>query len=215
MKRRTIVSALGASIASLTGCLSRASSSADSTTTGTPTPTPRDGRREVRVTSVGSIPTDAPLAPTVEVLQPSVTDDQTARFSVAVTNTSDQPVWNTSVRIPAFSSFVTQADGDDQKILLLKPDDRYETVRSGCWRAALSEPQINNAYSDVVRDTRYDPGDTTTTEFDIYGHPDNTGSCLSPGEYPIYAMYAVNDDSDTDTTEWEYRWGFSLVIEDR
>lgn len=195
-------------------CLGWASSSTDSTATVAPATTPRDGGQELRVTSAGTIPTEAPLAPTVEVLQPSVTADRTARITVEVTNTADYPVWHTSVRIPGFSNFITHPDSDGRKLLLLEPEEQYATVRSGCWRADLSKPQINNAYTDVVGNTRYDPGETTTTEFDIYGHPDNTGSCLLPGEYPIDAMYAVRDDSNTDTTEWEYRWGFSLAIDE-
>ena len=218
-----MLSALGASILSLTGCLSDASTTTASTTTTetpttttseTPSSTPRGGHREIGVTSIGSIPADAPLVPSVEVLQPFVTDDQPARISVKVTNTADQPVWHTGVRIPAFSSFITQAASEGRRLLLLQPDAQYATRGEGCWRADLSEPQINNAYSNVVTDTRYDPGDTTATQFDIYGHPDNTGPCLPPGEYPIDAAYAVSDDATTDTVEWEYRWGFSLTVAD-
>lgn len=214
MKRRTLLSALGTSLVSLTGCLGQASSSSNSTATDTLTPTPRDGSRQVRVTSVGTVPDEPALSPSVEVLRSNVTADQTARIEVEVTNTADQPVWNTAVRIPAFSKFITQESPDGRKLLLLKPDEQYATVRSGCWRADLSEAQINHAYTNVVSERRYERGDTMATQFDIYGHPENTGRCLAPGNYPIEALYTVSDDSNTETDEWEYGWGFSLTVEE-
>lgn len=212
MKRRTLVSALGTSIASLTGCLGQASLSSESTGTNTQISTPRDGNRQVHVTSIGTVPEEAPLAPSVEVLRSNVTADQTARIEVEMSSTADEPVWNTAVRIPAFSNFITQQGPAGRQLMLLKPDERYATTRSGCWRADLSEAQINHAYTDVVTDVRYDPGDTVAAQFDIYDHPENPGACLAPGEYPIEALYSVSDNSNTDTEEWEYRWGYSLTV---
>lgn len=211
MKRRTFLSTLGASIVTLSGCLERASGGLDSTES--PTPTPSAGSRQVHATSIGTVPDGAPLDPSVEVLRSSVNADQTARLKVEVTNTADQPVWNTDVRIPAFSNFITQEGPDGRKLLMLQPDEQYATVRPGCWRADLSESQINHAYSDVVTDNRYEPGETRATQFDIYGHRENTGACLAPGDYPLEAEYAVSDDSDTDTAKWEYRWGLTITIE--
>lgn len=211
MKRRTFLSTVGASIVTLSGCLERASGGIDST--ASPDPTPSAGDRQVQVTPVGTVPNEAPFDPSVEVLQSNVNADQTARLEVEITNIADQPVWNTHVRIPAFSKFITQEGPEDRKLLMLQPDEQYSTVRSGCWRADLSESQINHAHSDVVTDNRYEPGETKTTRFDIYGHPENTGACLAPGDYPLEAQYAVSDDSDTETAKWEYRWGFTITIE--
>lgn len=213
MKRRTMISALGASIIPLTGCLGQGSGGSETTATNSPTSTPPDGPRQVYVTSVGTVPDGAPLDPSVEVLRSSVNADQTARLKVEVTNAADQAVWNTDVRIPAFSNFITQEGPENRKLLMLLPDQQYATVRPGCWRADLSESQINHAYSDVVTDNRYEPGETRATKFDIYGHPDNTGACLAPGDYPLKAQYSVSEDSDTDNTKWEYRWGFTITIE--
>lgn len=213
MRRRSIVAALGAGIGSLTGCLGEGSSVSESTPTDTPTPTPRDGRRAVGVTSIGAVPDGSPLSHSVGVLRSSVNVDQTARITVEVTNTADQTVWN-AARIPAFGEFVTQDGPAGLRLLLLQPDEQYPTVRSGCWRADLSRSQVNHAYTNVVDDRRYEPGETKSTQFDVYGHPENTGPCLPPGEYPIEALYVVSDDSSTDTAEWEYRWGFSLTVEE-
>lgn len=213
MRRRSIVSALGASTVSLTGCLGEASSVSDSTTTDTPTQTPGEGRREVGITSTAAVPDATPLSHSVNVLRSSVNTDQTARISVEATNTADQTVWN-EARITAFSDFVTQERPNGQRLLLLKPDERYPTVRPGCWRADLSKFQINHAYTNVVDQSRYDPGETKSTQFDVYGHPENTGRCLSPGEYPIEPLFRVSDDSTIDSAEWEYRWGFSLTVKE-
>lgn len=207
-----MISALGTNIvASLTGCLGQANTSSDSTVTDTPTP--RDGSRQVSITSIGTVPDATPLSHSVKVLRSRVNADQTARITDEVTNTADQPVWNTYSRITAFSDFVTQEGSDSQRLLLLQPDEQYPTARSGCWRADLSESQINHAYTNVVDERRYEPGETKSTQFDVYGHPDNTSSCLPPGEFPIDSLYVVSDDSNADTAEWEYRWGFSLTVE--
>lgn len=214
MKRRTLVSALGTSIASIAGCLGQASLYSDPTATDTQLSTPRDGNRQVHVTSIGTVHEEAPFAPSIEVLRSDVTADQTARIEVEVTSTADEPVWNTAVRIPAFSNFITKQGPAGRRLMLLKADEQYVTTSSGCWRADLSETQINHAYTDVVTDIRYDPGDTVATQFDIYDHPENTGACLAPGEYPIEALYSVSDNANTDTEEWEYRWGFSLTVEE-
>lgn len=211
MNRRTIVSALGANIVSLTGCLGEASSGSDSTTTDTPTPTHADSRREVGVTSIGTVPSGTPLSHSVKVLRSGVNADQTARIAVEVTNTADQTVWNES-RITAFGDFIIQKDADGQRLLLLHPDVEYPTVSSECWRTEISEFRINHAYTNVVAKRRYEPGGTRTTKFDIYGHPENTGPCLPLGEYPSESLYVVRDDFYTHTAEWEYKWGFSLNV---
>lgn len=215
MKRRTMVSALGASFVPLSACFGQTTSAPDSTDTATDTPTPTrgDGSRQVRVTSVGSVPDEAPLATSVEVLRSNVTTDQTARITVEVTNTADQTVWHTATRITAFSDFITQESNDGRKLMLLKPDVDYATVRSGCWRADLAKWEINHAYTNVAAYRKYPPGETKATQFDIYGHPENTDTCLAPGEYPLESLYTVSDDR-SDTAEWEYPWGFSLTVEE-
>lgn len=207
-----MVSALGASIIPLTGCLGQASSGTDPTTTEVSTVTRRDGRRQVRISDVDDAPTDAPLVPSVRVVRADVTADQTARIQTSLTNTTDTPVWNTSTRIRTFSNFITDAGPQNQRIILLQPDGQYDTVSSDCWRADLSTPELNHAYSDVVTDIRYAAGETRSTTFDIYGHPENTGPCLAPGDYPIDTQYAVSANSDTETIEWEYQWGFTITI---
>lgn len=207
MKRRTLLSALGASSVPLTGCLGQATSSPDSTDTQTP----HGGPRQVRVTSVGSVPDDTPFDHSIDVVRSGVTADQTARVRTTLLNTADTPVWNTT-RIPTFSDFITQAGPHDQQLLLLQPDLHYETVRSDCWRADLSTTELNHAYTNVVAPIRYDAGESRSTTFDIYGHPENTGPCLAPGDYPVESLYEVSDDSDTDNANWDYRWGFSITV---
>lgn len=212
-RRRFIAISSGAVFGA--GCVGQGSQSADSTATDTdtPTPTPRAGPRQVCVTSVSNVPDRSPLSHSVEVPKPTVNADQTARIAVEITNTADQTVWN-AARIPAFSAFVTRNGPDGQRLLLLQPDEQYETVRSGCWRADLSKPQINHAYTNVVGDRRYEPGQTRTTQFDLYGHPDNTGPCLGPGEYPIHSPYSIGDSKEQEDAEWAYEWGFTITVED-
>jgi hypothetical protein len=215
MNRRRFLALAGmsTSIVPLAGCIELGVEGASqrSPDTETPTPTPGDKHREVQISSVDDVPADAPLEPSVEVIQSSVTAEQTARIRVTVTNTADHPVWNTSVRIPAFSNFITQEGPKGQKLLLLKPDEQYDTATE-CWRAELNEPQLNNAYTDVVIDRRYSAGESKATTFDIYGHPENADPCLMPGEYPIENRYTITNDADSDEAKWEYKWGFSITV---
>lgn len=217
MKRRSVLTALGASVVPLTGCtgLGAENSTQSPSNTETQTPLPYSGDSEVRLSSVDDVPTDVPLEPSAEVTQSKITADQTARIRVSLTNTADQAVWNTNVRIPAFSSFISKAGPEGQKLLLLQPDEQYDTASAECWRADLTEPELNHAYTDVVTDIRYDADESKATEFDIYGHPENANRCLVPGAYPIESKYHVADnDESTDEITWEYTWGFSITVEE-
>lgn len=222
MKRRTVVSVVGASVVPLTGCFGQASPGADPTDNATdtvadtelPPSTPRNGPRTVSLSGVDDVSNGPPLSPSVEVSQPDVTADQTAQIRTTLTNTADTPAWNMDVRIRTFGNFITQAGPQNQQLLLLNPDGDYETVRPACWRADINRPTLDHAYTNTVSDIQYAPGETRSNTFDIYGHPENIGPCLAPGNYPIEAEYAISDDSNTDTPEWEYQWGFSITVEE-
>lgn len=146
------------------------------------------------------------------VPQSCITADQTARIRVTVTNTSDQTVWNSNVRIPAFSAFITDAGPQRQKLVLLQPNEQYDTAIGGCWRAELAEPQLNHTYSNVVTDVRYTAGESRATEFVIYGHPENANRCIVPGEYPITNRYTVATDAEAEEGDWQYEWGFAISV---
>lgn len=220
MRRRTVLTALGASVVPLTGCAGQGSPKNDSADTGTPgseteppTPTPRNGPREVRISSVDDVPDDPPLDPSVEVLRSSVTADRTARIRITLTNTSDRTVWNNS-RIRAFSSFITDEGPQNQQLALLRPEENNSTVRSDCYRSALTERALKWYYTDVVSNTGYDPDETKATTFDIYGHPGNTGPCLALGDYPIRSEYRIAEDAEAEETNWEFEWGFTITVEE-
>lgn len=210
MNRRSVLAALVAGGPTLSGCTSRGAPGSDTNTSS-----PEHGNRDVSLSSVDDAPTDAPLDPAVEVVQSSVSIDRTAQLRVTVTNSTDRLVWNKHVHIPAFSSFITQEGPQGQKLLLLQPDEQYDTVGSGCWRADLEEWQLNHAYTDVVTDVRYDAGQSGTTAFDVYGHPENTGPCLAPGDYRIENKYAIAADVDAEEADWEFYWGFTLTVDER
>lgn len=210
MQRRTVIATLGAT-PFLTGYLEQVAGGLDST--DTPPSPASDDRREIQISTSGHVPETTPLSHSVEVRHASATADQPARLAVAVTNTTDQPVWN-EARITAFSDFITDEGPDGHQLLLLQPDEQYPTVRAGCWRADLSQTQRNHAYTNVVAERQYAPGETKTTEFAVYGHPATPGPCLPPGEYPITSSYAVSTDSDAESPDVAYDWGFTIAIED-
>jgi hypothetical protein len=165
----------------------------------------------VQISGVDEVPADAPLEPTITVVQSRVTADQTARIRVTVRNVADQPVWN-SARIPAFSNFITTEGPEGQKLLLLKPEEQYDTASGRCWRAELDRGQLNLAYGDTAADMRYDAGESRSMAFDIYGHPENADPCLMPGEYPIENRYTISNDADSDEATWQYHWGFNITV---
>lgn len=209
MKRRMLISTLGAGVVSLTGCLGQGMLNPESTDNQTP----RDGSRQVKVTSVGRSPDDTPFEHSVDLVRSEVKAEQTARIRTSIRNTADVPVWNTA-RIPTFSDFITQPGPQSQQLLLLQPDEGYDAVRPDCWRADLTTDELNHTYSDVVAPIKYTAGETRSKTFEIYGHPENTGPCLTPGEYPVKSLYQVSDNSGIDSTNWEYRWGFTITIEE-
>lgn len=210
MNRRSVMAALVAGGPTLAGCTSRGTPGRDTTTSS-----PEHGDRDVSISSVDDAPADAPLDPAVEVVRSSVSTDRTARLRVTVTNSADRPVWNKYVQIPAFSSFITEEGPQGQELLLLQPDEQYDTVGFGCWRADLDEWQLNHAYTDVVTDVRYDAGESRTTAFDVYGHPENTGPCVAPGDYRIENKYAIAADDDAEQADWDFYWGFSITVGER
>lgn len=171
-----------------------------------------DGHREVEISRVDDIPADAPLEPSVSVLRSRVSTEQTARIYVFLKNVTDKPVWHNSVRIPAFGSSITDETARGQRLVLLPPDEQYATVSEQCWRADLTAQQLDNAYTDVVTNVRYDPGEGRATEFDIYGHPENEDSCLPPADFPIDDRYTITDEAEAEEASWLYNWGFRISV---
>lgn len=212
MKRRAVLTGFGATIVPLTGCTGFGAERNTKSPAGTETPPSYSGRSEVQASTVKEVPTDVPLEPSVKVIQSSITADKTARIRVTLTNTSDQTVWNTNVRIPTFSAYITQAGPQEQKLVLLRPGEQYETASAECWRAELDNPQLNHAYTDVATDVRYTVGEKKATEFAVYGHPENDNRCIVLGEYPIKNRYTIATDDEAEEAEWEYEWGFGITV---
>lgn len=167
----------------------------------------------VSVVAVGTVPGHSPFDHGVEVVRSALDADRPPRIRVGLTNTSDSPVWNTTVRIPAFGGFITRRGPEGHRLVLLDPEGAYETTDPDCWRVDLDRFELNRAYTNAVGDRRYDPGETVSTTFEVYGHPENDEPCLAAGEYPTDIGYYLSEDDRTETTEWEYRWGFRIAVE--
>lgn len=201
MRRRAVLTGLCASVGSLTGCLGPGS--------------PQSNLRIVRISPSGlwwpvdDVPDDSPLVPSVEVLRARVTADQTARIRISVTNNTDQPAWNKTVRIPVFGMFITEEGPQDQRVVLGSPDGNISTVSPDCYRIS---PTTHLQGPDVVTDIRYDPGETKSTAFDLYGHPENTGPCLAPGAYRITSGYRIAEVDNAAAATWEFEWGFTITV---
>lgn len=212
MKRRALLATIGAGTVPVAGCTGVSAPKAGDAVTETPSAEGRE--RRLRISAVDPVPADAPLVPTVEVIQRDITPDQLARIRVSLANTTESSVWNSNVRIRAFDRFITQEGPNGQQLVLLDPTERYLTVSPGCWRADLDDLELNFAYTDVVTDVRYRPGETRVAVFDVYGHPENTGPCLPTGQYRIESTYRLSADEETDSIDWEFTWGFTIAIVD-
>lgn len=201
---------MGAGTASAAGCTGVSAPGAEDPLTETSTAAGHE--RRLQISAVDDVASDVPLEPTVEILRREFTVENTARIRVSLSNTAESAVWNGTARIRAFDRFITQEGPNEQQLVLLDPTDRYRTVSPSCWRADLDDPELNSAYTDVVTDVRYSPGETRVTVFDIYGHPENTGPCLSPGAYRIESTYRVSTDEERRSPDWEYDWGFTIQV---
>lgn len=175
---------------------------------------PEDVVREVSIASSDDVPSGVPLEPSVEVIRSSVGSERTARIRATATNVAGRPIWSL-VSIPVFGDFVAEGAETGRRLLLVPPDEDYETVRPGCWRVDLGEREVNWVYTDVMAPVRYEADETRTVAFDVYGHPENTGQCLPPGTYRVENRYSVGDDRAAlpGDPDWQFRWGFTITVE--
>lgn len=213
-----MLTTIGFGIAATTGCLSANQSGSDNSTlaptkdsTDTETISPVSGGRKIRISSVDDVPNDVPLTPSVQIIQPKISAEQTAQVQVTCKNTSKQSIWS-NARVPAFGSFVSRNGPDGQRLLFLKPTEKYDVTHSRCWRADLGKSALNSVHSDVITDIRYNSGESKSTMLEMYGHPENDDPCFELGDHRMQNTYYLSNTDGIDDVQWEFEWGYTISI---
>mgnify|MGYP000383302374 CR=1 FL=1 len=226
--RRTVLA--GASLLTLSGCLSRASGTTETPTaeptatpTATPNPTdvpsdlpsegPGDGAGGTRPRGTGGPAAvlagtddqpDLPLSADVTVTDGVATEEHPPLLSVSLTNTGDDTVAVGEARSAVFE-YVTSESG---YLTLLPADGEYD-ADPGCWRLDLPV-----ATTMEYRTATLAPGESLTSDLALYAAGVEADACLPVGEHRFETtMSRYTDPDDPDTGEQSVDWGFSLLLE--
>lgn len=220
--RRTVLA--GASLLTLSGCLSDTSGSTETPTpdpTATPTPTatpvptdlPSDTAGETRPRGTGGPAAvlagtddqpDIPLAIDVAVTDGVATEEHPPLLQLSLTNTDEETVAVGEARAAVFE-YVTS---ESEYLTLLPADGEYD-ADPGCWR--LDSPV---ATTEEYRTETLAPGESLEADLSLYAAGVEADACLPVGEHRFettITRYA--DPDDFGAGEQSVDWGFSLLLE--
>lgn len=152
------------------------------------------------------VPDDAGVDICIEPVA-GFTDDQPARFAVALTNESDERQTFDFTVSPPYPPYPPRHQDSDAELMIVPDDREYVTPRDGtfvpdepsegCWRA-LERP----GGLDVGLEETLSPGETIREEYVLLGAPD--GECLAPGTYRT-------ETERYDPVGYEH-WGFEITL---
>lgn len=192
MDRRVFL--IGLSTA-LTGCTG-GRMSGDSTPT-TPPPLPTSVERTVRLVRADDIPTRFETEVIVEILEPKITTEHTARLRIAVRNTSEKRrdyVFNPKPPM-----------GHERSIsgpgTLLLTEQPLERESPDCWRPS------SLGHGDGKEKVKLDPGEAIENTLKIWDIGEN--ECLPPGDYRFSAGYPRFENRN----DIRNKWSFTLQLE--
>lgn len=208
MNRRAILASLGSAASiSVVGC----------TWVGS-IPSPETDRRVVHLVSVDEVPAKHEVEMTVEILEPSINPDHTARLEVSTTNTGDRRTIPIS---PDRCSLVNRSRGgsDHPQGLWLHPagstthidreDDRWVADRPA------GEPRLFHDYGCAWGP--YETEETVTNEYEIWDDYRIAGY-MDPGTHrweERIRIYSTSDgESGIDDEEQlgSFHWGFDIEL---
>lgn len=224
--RRTVLA--GASLLTLSGCLSRASAntgtaipeptatsgSTDSPADPTDAPSdPSDGAGETRLRGTGGPAAvlasadpqpDLPLAVDVTVTDGVATEEHPPRLRVSVTNTGEEAIAVGEARSAVFE-YVHSETG----LLTLLPADGEYDADPGCWR--LDAPVATTM---EYRTEPLAPGESLDADLALYAAGVEDDACLPVGEHRFETTMTRYADPETPGAgEQSVEWGFSLLLE--
>ncbi|MFB6137799.1 MAG: hypothetical protein ABEJ42_05585 [Halobacteriaceae archaeon] len=238
MRRRPLLAALAASSGALAGCPAGVD---DGTPPGGPSPSatpagqvpPTSGPSpsatasdvtdlplRVTVEAETTVDNGYALQPSVEVLEPRVTESHTATVEVAVENTADRSVWEVE---GGGNRGLRPLVSEDRRLLLLHPS--YAPILEGCWKRDDSIRNLLNRAGKggfnvfhTQEDFEWAPGQRHAYRLAVFGSREVEHRCLVPGEYRFtddigWAPYRRTARRPAEAHE-RYEWGFTLRVEE-
>lgn len=209
MNRRSALRGLaGSGLLALGGCVSAPGTSPRSSES----PSGRVQRR-LSLSGQDTVREGAELRIEASVLDPTVTDSQTARIRVTITNDGPSREISVSTGRCALFNRYSQASTPRGLWLGLADEAIYVTQTGPRW---IAEPPDNGAFPDYGCAGRtYEPGESVSVEYAIYDD-DRAGGYLESGTYRFEEDVLITPgpsakrDADASLT---INWGFSLDIE--
>lgn len=165
-------------------------------TTTTLSALPESVERTVRVGRVDTIPDQYDTAATVEVVEPQVTTEHTARLHMTVQNTGDETrEYHFDPQPPMGHERSSEGPGT----LLLAEVGTQDRGASDCWRPAAG------GHGDGIARIELSPDEAIRNTLEVWDVGD--GECLPTGEYTFSAGIPRFDDRHVETT-----WSFTLEL---
>lgn len=203
MNRRELVSAAGAGIISLTGCLSIAKQSKGKSN--------NDKSMTVSVTNVESVPKKYETALDVDLRDPNITQGHTATVRITLENRSSETRTYTAGKglRPVFST--QSSTKSNSRIVLVTPKqspDKPEVKdKKPCWRLSKVPQHLQLDRKVAVLDANQ----STHLDLEVWGHPENDSTvCIPTGKFKFKEKYLfIGGDGE----EKDFNWEFSLSVE--
>ncbi|MDS0300854.1 hypothetical protein NDI76_19065 [Halogeometricum sp. S1BR25-6] len=155
----------------------------------------------INIASTDDAP-DAPVRPSVEVIEDTATEEHPPMLRATVTNESDQ-----AVTLGEGRAIVFAYQYDTEEHLMLLPADEDYPAEAGCWR--LTD---GIAVTEEYRTVTLEPGESTSQDLGLYGAPTQEDVCLPVGEYRFESTFSVMDEAGGEEQS-SFTWGFGVLLE--
>lgn len=205
MHRRSVLTTLGSAASlSIAGCSRLGSLRSPST-----------DRRVVRLVDADGVPAAYEVLVTVEILDPAITPDGTARLRISTTNTGRRRAL--SVSPGKCSLFNRTRGGSDHPpgLWLHRAGSTSHIERDGDRWVADRPPDDPRVYPDYgCLATVYETGDTVTNEYEVW-HDYQVSGYMNPGTYRWEERIRIYDAADGhagDDQVGSFHWGFELEV---
>lgn len=217
MNRRALLASLGTTAGLFTGCLERAASTQ---TTAPPATTaePRrasdcrfDGHRTVSLAETDGLPDDAGLDIDARLNPTEITQRETARLTVTVTNTG--PTRMTHLADEEYCHLFHRKHGVSRNGLrLFRQQDAPPVDEGDCWRKD-KDPSETQTFIDIgCRPQEFQSGDSISTTYEVW-HYYAADGYFPPGTFHFSTAFSLwpPDDDDAETS---VGWWLELELTD-
>lgn len=212
MKRRSVLRQLGSVGAiGLSGCVSPPTEGTDTQTSSTAS---QNEQRRVSIAKQDSLSDEYQLQIEAQMLETAITDSQTARIRVTITNHGPARGIPVSKGRCALFNRYSQTSNPRGVVLGLADDSVYITQTGPQW---VAEPPKNGAFPDYGCALRtYEPGESVAVDYGIF-HDNRTGDYLDSGTYrfvedDILITPSPSAERDSESSI-SFSWGFLINIE--